>query len=434
MKDKSDYGLQGCGLSSEFENTATAFRVGRKAEYRIVVNITSPFMPITTDGKEPDLSHVKGALCAVLQKAVKRTRQTRGSSVERRSGKRTILDALPAAISKASGDGRYRYSLRQLFYAVRPAYLDTMGSEPGYNYFAQVVTDHEADLGHDLLGIYRDCRGVLYHPHLHEQIPIGTRSVEQYERPAWTFNKLVYCEKEGFFPILIEARWPERHDCALLTSKGYASRAARDVLDLLADTGEPITLFCIHDADGPGTLIYQSLVGATKARAGRRVKVVNLGLEPKEALAMGLAVERVDRKGRAVPVASYVKPEWREWLQQSRVELNAMDTPTFLEWLDGKLAKYRGKLIPPAPVLQEKLAEAARGLIRDRLAAEAIQQARADERTERAIDRLAPDFEAMIGSLVEVVQADLAAAPERPWTQPVTRLASRLAAQHCSAV
>ena len=62
---------------------------------------------------------------------------------------------------------------------------------------------------------------------------------------------------------MIGAKWPERHDCALLTSKGYASRAARDVLDLLGDTDEPLTFYCLHDADGPGTMIYQTLQEGT---------------------------------------------------------------------------------------------------------------------------------------------------------------------------
>ena len=71
----------------------------------------------------------------------------------------------------------------------------------------------------DLPGMYRDDRGTLYHPHTGEHIPLGTRNVEAYRRPAWTFNKILYCEKEGFFPILIDAKWPERHDCALLTTR-----------------------------------------------------------------------------------------------------------------------------------------------------------------------------------------------------------------------
>ena len=155
--------------------------------------------------------------------------------------------------------------------------------------------------------MYRDDRGTLYHPHTGETIPLGTRSVETYQRPAWTFNKILYCEKEGLFPILIDAQWPERHDFALLTSKGYASRAARDVLDLLGDGDEPLTFYCLHDADGPGTMIYQTLQEGTRARPGRRVEIVNLGLDPAEALDLELPAEKIEGKGRAtIPVADYL--------------------------------------------------------------------------------------------------------------------------------
>jgi hypothetical protein len=36
---------------------------------------------------------------------------------------------------------------------------------------------------------------------------------------------------------------------------------------------------------------------------------------------------------------------WDEWLQTHRIELNAMTTPQFIEWLDSKMAGY-GKLVP----------------------------------------------------------------------------------------
>ena len=108
--------------------------------------------------------------------------------------------------------------------------------------------------------MYRDPRGTLYHPHLGQDISLGTLAVEQYERPAWTFSQILYLEKEGFFEALKAARWPERHDCALVTSKGSRTRAVRDLLDLLGDGDEPITVFCVHDADAYGTMIFQTLL------------------------------------------------------------------------------------------------------------------------------------------------------------------------------
>ena len=43
--------------------------------------------------------------------------------------------------------------------------------------------------------------------------------------------------------------------------------------------------------------------------------------------------------------------------QTHRVELNAMTTPQFIEWLDSKMDEHgKGKLIPPADVLEAELA------------------------------------------------------------------------------
>jgi hypothetical protein len=82
--------------------------------------------------------------------------------------------------------------------------------------------------------------------------------VENYKRPAWTYNKVCYIEKEGFVGALKANSWPERYDCTPMSSKGFTTRAARDLIDKLAEHDEPVTIFCVHDADGYGTMIYQT--------------------------------------------------------------------------------------------------------------------------------------------------------------------------------
>ncbi len=63
---------------------------------------------------------------------------------------------------------------------------------------------------------------------------------------------------------------------------------------------------------------------------------------------MKLQVEDLNKPKERRPVASYVNEGEAEWLQTHRIELDAMTTRQFLEWLDGKMAKYgQGKLIPP---------------------------------------------------------------------------------------
>jgi hypothetical protein len=421
-KVRSDYALFGCGLRHRF-------RVCRGRDFEFLVNIQTPYMPITSDGKAPDLQPLLDTLLGALEKAARVVRRVSAhQGIRSRSQKSVILEALPGAIARASGDGLYRFSLRQLFYAVRPVFLDEFDQEPSYGTFCDVIRDHEAEAGRDVPGVYRDARGTLYHPHTGEEIPLGTLAVERYRRPAWTFNKILYSEKEGLITILKAARWPERHDCALVTSKGFASRAVRDVLDLLGETSEPLTFYCIHDADGPGTLIYQALQEGTKARPARSVRIVNLGLDPAEAVALGLGAEPVSRKdGKAVPVAEYVADEWREWLQTSRVELNAMSTPQFLDWLDAKFAGESGKVIPPKAVLAERLARDVAAALRERITADVLREGRLEERVTTAVEGALPAVKAAANKLRAEVAKVLAKEPEAAWVAPVKLRAERLA-------
>lgn len=422
--DKGAYIVKGCGLLHSFP-------VVRRADFALTVNVTTPYMPITNDGKTPDLAVVCDSLFETLTRAAKRAKGRMKRVGERPDSQKAFIVAhLDEAILHTSG-GDKRYSQRQLYYAIGKIHAEAGdGEKPSWEWFCQVVTDIEAERGADLPRMYRDDRGIIYHPHTGETIPLGTRSVEQYRRPEWLFHKALYIEKEGFIAALIDDGWPERNDCTLLTSKGQPTRAARDLLDLLGDTGEPLTFFCVHDADAYGTGIYQALTEATKARGARKVKVVNLGLEPEEALAMGLQVEPAEKSSRRHPVASYVAARWRGWFQASRVELNAMTTPEFIAWLDNGLLKHGGepKLVPPEKVLRRRLTDNARGKIRDRLTTEAIREARIDERTETELKSVVARTKALDGELVASVRQALADNPERLWTRPVEALADRLLA------
>ena len=419
--------LKGCGLQSETE-------IG-KASQHISVNVTAPHIPITTDGKEPDLSHFSAKIREVVKKACARARRAapKEPAHEKPTQKEVVNATLQGAIDKASGGGLYRFNQRQLFYVIRPLAIEA-GSGLSWSNFTNIITEYEAEHG-GIPGMYRDVRGSLYHPHTGETIPLGTLEVEQYRRPEWTFNKVLYIEKEGLFETLKSAKWPERNDCALLSSKGYATRAVRDLLDLLGDTGEPLTFFCIHDADADGTKIYETLQGETRARAARRVQIINLGLEPWEALEMGLDTEAVSTQG-CKAVASYVGEyggkdpagilRWPEWLQHNRVELNAMTSPQFLAWLDAKMAAHGGeKVIPPEGVVADRLQANIRTSLHEELTERILREAKVDEQVESAFKKLRadlPDGE----EIRRQVAGELKREPAERWTEPLDRLAAGL--------
>ncbi|EAY31281.1 hypothetical protein [Microscilla marina] len=439
--------VYGCGLNSNIDNHRL------KAPPEIWLNITTPYMPIVSNGKEPDLSVLEEAIVQTIEKTVHQLRRKlvardkedapASQQAKPPSQKKVVLQNLTAAIDKASGQGQYRYSLRQLYYVLRPFVMEATRRELKYQNFNTIITDYEFDTGKDLPGVYRDERGTLLHPHTHEEIRLGTKSVERYHRPVFNFNKILYSEKEGFFEILKDAGFCEKHDCALLTSKGFASRAARDVIDLLAETEEELLFFCIHDADISGTLIYQALQGATKARPKRKVKIINLGLEPWQGLAMQLEVEMLERSSKKTP-AQYVldfdnktdvpKPykfegqmmtRWEDWLKEYRIELNAMDTPTFIKWLDTEVSKHdNGKVVPDEPYLQATADQDLQVTLKSRIRDELLQQLDIEQMVAEKLEKIYPKLKEKISQtdLKTQVHQSLENMPKNSWSKSFSEI------------
>jgi hypothetical protein len=407
-RDNRDIDIYGCGLGY------TVAKAPKDKSFEIWLNITTPYMPITSDGKEPNLEPFLDEIKSAVAKAVNKTRNPSGG---KQSQKDVVLDNLDAVIDEVSGDGEFRFNARQLFYALRPIVMRENDEELKLGNFTAIITDYESEYGEIPL-MYREPRGSITHPHRNETITLGTLMVEEYERPEWTFNKLVYIEKEGANEALKAVGWPEKHDCAVMSSKGFSTRAAKDLIDKLVEHDEPIEVFCVHDADAYGTMIYQTLQEETKARKARKIKITNFGLEPWEAVAMGLEVETVEAGKRHKAVADYVLERgdgdhWDEWLQTRRVELNAMTTPQFITWLDAKMAEHgNGKLIPPDEVIEAELAERLENHVRADLTEQILREADLEGRVAAAI---AATRTPKATTLVKDIKALFKREPAREW-------------------
>jgi hypothetical protein len=420
QRNKRKINVFGCGLHHHVTEAP------KDKDFAIRLNIITPYMPITSDGKEPDLKPFLAEIGKAVTKAVRKARSP-GARAEGLSIKGTVLDHLDDAIAAVSGEEGYRFNARQLFYFLRPIVMETTGKELKIANFTGIIDDFEAETGEIEL-MYREPRGSITHPHRDETITLGTLMVEEYERPVWNFNKLVYIEKEGAQEALKQNRWMERHDCAVMSSKGFSTRAARDLIDKLVEHDEPVEVYCVHDADAPGTVIYQTLQEATKARGARKIKIINLGLEPWEAIAMGLEVEILEEKERDKPVADYVRQrddgdDWVDWLQTHRVELNAMTTPQLIAWLDSKMAEFGGgKLIPPEDVLEDELAERIESRIRAEITERILREANIDARVAAAIAEIpTPDG----AQLAEDIEQLFERQPDAEWRDHIEEVARR---------
>ena len=147
--------------------------------------------------------------------------------------------------------------------------------------------------------------------------------------------------------------------------------------------------------------------------------MIDLGFFPWTALAEGLLREPVEKKSRRA-VADCIKerdtrnmlsgnpdnePNWESWLQQWRVELNAMTTAEFVDWMNAQFAKHgAAKTIPPEEMALQMVTATVQGT----LAVGAGEEARAQRQTElndlhEEIARRTEDLHTQIGEIEQEI-------------------------------
>ncbi|MDP8951312.1 MAG: hypothetical protein M3N18_03565 [Actinomycetota bacterium] len=288
------------------------------------------------------------------------TRRTYYAPEPKVSQKEIVFRVLPTAIRNAGA----LFSARDLYYATRPLayahYEWEDGKQLDYRYFSQaLLTEYQEQRG-PIEGLWRDPRGNLHEPHTAKALALGTREVASYQFPEYTFDKILYVEKEGEWPKLQAARLAERYDMAIASAKGYPVEAVRELF-AQAEGGE-YQLSVFHDADVDGYNIARVMREATRRMPHHRVDVVDIGLTVEDALEMGLDSEPFSRSKR-IPYTlrrrlSGVAEEYFVH-REERFELNAILPDTRrIEYIERKLKEHgvRGKVIPPDGYLREKTA------------------------------------------------------------------------------
>ena len=320
-----------------------------------------------------------------------RERYWRGYS-PRVTAKAAAYEVMREAYEKASGSGRYPANARQIMYAARPAIQERTEQTLSDVYFTQVllpdyIREH-ADETADWDVVY-DARGHLWEPHTGGQIGVGTLEVRKYlgnlegpldlniEPPRLNgsfptlgprnrYSAVLYIEKEGFLPLLERARFAERYDLAIMSSKGMGTVAARKLLEGLSESA---TIYVLHDFDKAGFSIAGTLTRDTRRyEFTTQVRLIDLGLRLSDVQKWRLQSEAVhynsDPTGNLLENGATAEEIdfLYEALQRSgkRVELNAFTSDQFVAWLDSKLVEHGvEKVIPENEVLDQAYRRAA---------------------------------------------------------------------------
>ena len=239
-----------------------------------------------------------------------------------------------------SADERKAFRLRGWLSSARAlAYNHSeweMGKSLGYSYFSQgLLTEYQEEEGL-IAGLWRDSRGNLHEPHTRNSVALGTPEIANYEFPEYTFDKILYVEKEGELPKLRAAKLGERYDMAICSGKGQPTARV--------------------------------MAEETRRMPDYFVDVVDIGLTVEDAVEMGLASEPFRRKKditwelrmRLSGVAKeylYQRNGYGGGISGKRFELNAILPDTSrIEYIERKLKEnvVRPKVIPPEEALAER--------------------------------------------------------------------------------
>jgi hypothetical protein len=336
-------------------------------------------------------------------KAEERNPSTRSYRVHRMTRERgvSIKDAAAAvmekAYMKASGNGALPANARQIMYAARGHIQNVTGKPLQDNYFTQVLLPDYVDENNVDWDVVYDARGHFNEPHNEHAFGIGTLEVRQYldklhdpdvidaalsdpkvktKGPSGSFGAVLFIEKEGFAPLFRAARIAERFDIAIMSTKGMSVTAARALVDEMCYEHD-IPLLLLHDFDKAGFSIAGTLQRDTRRyEFQNRIKVVDLGLSLADVEAMALEHEyqphpnadryaledNLRKNGASDAEIAYMFAEWTEKRSTRRVELNAMTSPQFVEFVERKLRENGvEKIVPDDELLTEVYTAMERG-------------------------------------------------------------------------
>ena len=279
--------------------------------------------------------------------------------------KDAVFKAMPEAVARASGGGGLPVGAKQVHYKIRPLIAGEVDRELRYEYFTPALLTEYEELNGPIPGLYYDPRGNLAEPHTDVTVPLGTQAVSSYAIPDWTFNKVLYVEKEGFGPLFRAAKLAERYDMAIMGGKGYATRAAKDLL--AAAERHEITVLVLHDCDVDGYEIGRTLSEETRT-SSHAIDVIDIGLSVADVQALGLETEGVVmRKRPPWEFRSRLTPEEQEFFLTSylRTEINAMSSDQLINFVEMKLEEHglTEKVVPPEGVAGDEFLEVSTELL-----------------------------------------------------------------------
>lgn len=333
--------------------------------FSFTFHIISPYLKFLDAGKtEVDISSFFDELLEKLNKAiVKENRTFSAGSCKRVSNREIMRDYVTEAFNRASSNGRYAITARQIWYKLREiAPIDEKKNT--YTDFTQKILTEWIDENPE----YEDKvnfsdRGNFYVDG--KQMGLGTANVRSFINTMgmasnqfkcfggvtnsihieedfdleYKYDKVLYIEKTGFDAIFKAEKIGERYNMIIVSGQGFSTRAAKSLLYEVQQRG--LKLYCLHDLDISGVFIFESFRNVNM-KFKNEIFIEDLGVTFEDVERYGIQPELVEIKKNDTEKLRSLPYEYQKFFDGGsmyrRVELNAFTTEQMLEILERKLS------------------------------------------------------------------------------------------------
>lgn len=165
---------------------------------------------------------------------------------------------------------------------------------------------------------------------------------------AYSFDRLVVCERESVAQFLIANNFHFEHNCAVLAIDGYPHNIFDTVMQMLR-RNPTLKVYALHNASPSGVhLVHRLMTDPKWFKDSPGVTVYDLGLLPRQVMSRRVFVEQSEgsaqqgARGMAPEVHSGLRPDEIKWLEEGKyVDLESIPPKMLLRVITMGIARSR---------------------------------------------------------------------------------------------
>ena len=361
----------------------TAFDGGDR-DFIVVSNLICPNIPFKDKGKQSfPTEPFEDAVSDVVGKAIRKyqrdlrptlnelekdeaddkpTEIPRPPRAPRGYVKNTVFELFDDAYRRATADGQYTVTKRQLFYEMRPAF-QRRANRDGYEYkntatpqnpkelelddeyFTEtLIPKYETEVAEKRL-CHREQRGFFVEPHSNREIELSTRKIEDYDPSdalGAEFDTILFVEKRGFYELIHkEHQITKKYDIGLIQAQGYSTIAARQLVDKIKQADASVEFLTLTDLDIHGLGIAADADAPDEFSPSESFDAERIGVTVDDIDEFDLTIERAGcgddelSKLETHYQSGDIEQSTYEFLKDdNRVEINAIPPAKIGDYLD----------------------------------------------------------------------------------------------------